>query len=95
VAAWLAYERAPRKQTPPAAKQTLPLSMRRLWNIRGSIPKMSEEQQTVSVTPETDDFAARYDRMIAPGSGGWIIKVVVVAAVILVIWGAVSYFAGS
>jgi len=56
---------------------------------------MSKEQQTVSVTPEEDDFAARYDRMVAPGSGSWIIKVVVVAAVILVVWGAVSFFAGG
>lgn len=56
---------------------------------------MSEERQTVSVTPETDDFAARYDRMVAPGSGGWVIKVVVVVAVILVVWGVVSYFAGG
>ena len=56
---------------------------------------MSEERQTVSVTPETDDFAARYDRMVEPGAGGWIIKVVVVAAVVLLVWGAVSYFAGG
>ena len=56
---------------------------------------MSKEQQTVSVTPEEDDFAARYDRMVEPGSGGWIIKVVVVAAAIIVVWGAVSYFAGG
>jgi hypothetical protein len=56
---------------------------------------MNEEQQTVSVTPEEDDFAARYDRMVEPGSGGWIIKVGVVVAVVVVVWGAVSYFAGS
>ena len=56
---------------------------------------MSEKEKTVSITPETDDFAARYDRMTAPGSGGWIIKVVVVVAVIVVAWGAVSYIAGS
>ena len=53
---------------------------------------MSEKRQSVGVTPETDDFAARYDRMIQPGSGSWIIKVVVVATVILVVWGLVSYF---
>ena len=56
---------------------------------------MSRERQTVSVTPETDDFAARYDRMVAPGSGSWVIKVVVVVAVIFVVWGAVSFFAGG
>ena len=57
---------------------------------------MSKKQQTVSVTPEADDFAARYDRMVEPGAGGWIIKVVVVAAVILVVWwGAASYFTGG
>jgi hypothetical protein len=56
---------------------------------------MSEERQSVSITPDSDDFAARYDRMIAPGAGSWIIKVVVVLGIIIVVWGAVSYFAGG
>jgi hypothetical protein len=56
---------------------------------------MSEKRQSVSISPETDDFAARYDRMIAPGAGSWIIKIVVLVAVVVVVWGAVAYFAGS
>jgi hypothetical protein len=56
---------------------------------------MSEERQSVSISPEKDDFAARYDRMSAPGAGGWIIKVVVLLAVIVVVWGAIVHFAGS
>lgn len=48
---------------------------------------MSEQRRsTVSVHPEVDDFAARYDRMIMPGAGTWVIKIVIGLGVLLVVW---------
>lgn len=57
--------------------------------------EMDGENRSVSVSPETDDFAARYDRMVEPGSGSWVIKWTVVAVVILGIIGAAAYFLGG
>ena len=35
------------------------------------------KRRTHSITPETDDFGARYDRMVAGGPGPWALKIVV------------------
>ena len=55
----------------------------------------NDENRSVSMSPETDDFAARYDRMVEPGSGSWVIKWMVGAIVILGIIGAAAYFLGG
>ena len=43
----------------------------------------------VGVNGEPDDFAARYDHMLVNRGTGWIVKVVVAAALLLVAAGAV------
>lgn len=51
---------------------------------------MSERKRSVSVSPEADDFAARYDRMVEKGSGGWAVKALIGLVLLLVIVGVVS-----
>jgi len=43
----------------------------------------------VGVNGEPDDFAARYDHMLVSRGTGWIVKVVIAAAVMLAVVGAV------
>ncbi len=47
------------------------------------------ESHGVGVNGEPDDFAARYDHMLVNRGAGWIVKVVVAAALILAAAGAV------
>ncbi|MFQ5743318.1 MAG: hypothetical protein ACE5HV_06990 [Acidobacteriota bacterium] len=53
---------------------------------------MSEQQPTVSITPEPDDFASRYDRLVEPGSGSWAIRALAVLVAILVVLGSLAHF---
>ena len=51
------------------------------------------EKRTVSMTPEPDGFAARYDRMVER-SGAWIFKVIFAIIALVVVLGAISRFVG-
>jgi len=51
------------------------------------------DKPTVSMTPEADGFAARYDRMVER-SGGWALKVVIAVVVLVVVVGVISRFVG-
>lgn len=52
---------------------------------------MSEKRRIARYSPEVDDFASRYDRMVATGASPWAVKVTVVVAGILIVLGVVSY----
>lgn len=51
------------------------------------------DKPSVSMTPETDGFAARYDRMVER-SGGWIFKYIVAIVAIVVIVGLLLQYLG-
>ena len=51
------------------------------------------EKQTVSTTPESDGFAARYDRMVAR-SGSWGFKAILAIIALIIIIGLVRQFTG-
>jgi len=48
---------------------------------------------SVSMTPEKDGFAARYDRMVER-SGAWVFKVIIAIVGLVVIVGLVLQYAG-
>lgn len=48
------------------------------------------EKRSVRVSPEADDFAARYDRMVAKGSGAWVVKALIGLVLLLVVLGVVT-----
>ena len=50
------------------------------------------EKPSVNMTPETDGFAARYDRMVE-GSGGWAFKAIIAIVALVVIVGLVLQYA--
>jgi len=45
------------------------------------------------MTPETDGFAARYDRMVER-SGAWVFKVIIAIVVLVVVVGLILQAAG-
>ena len=51
------------------------------------------DKPSVSMTPEQDGFAARYDRMVER-SGAWVIKYIVGIVVLAVIVGLIIQYAG-
>jgi len=51
------------------------------------------DKPTVSMTPETDGFMARYDRMVER-SGSWVFKVVIAVVLLVVVVGVISRFVG-
>ena len=51
------------------------------------------DKPSVSMTPETDGFAARYDRMVER-SGAWVFKVIVAIVALVVAVGLLLQFAG-
>jgi len=51
------------------------------------------DKPSVSMTPETDGFAARYDRMVER-SGAWVFKVIIAIVVLVVVVGLVLQAAG-
>ena len=51
------------------------------------------DKPTVSMTPETDGFAARYDRMVER-SGSWALKIAIAVVVLIVVVGLISRFVG-
>ncbi len=51
------------------------------------------DKPSVSMTPESDGFAGRYDRMVER-SGSWALKVVFAIAALLVVLGLISRFVG-
>lgn len=53
------------------------------------------KRKTVSVTPESDDFAARYDRMLETGPGPWVLRIVLATALILAVAGLLNYLLTS
>ena len=53
------------------------------------------EKRTHSVTPETDDFAARYDRMVAEGPGWTAIKAVVGLIGLLALVAVLGFLLGA
>lgn len=50
------------------------------------------EKPSVNMTPESDGFAARYDRMVER-SGGWAIKAVIAIVAVVVIVGLILQYA--
>ena len=50
------------------------------------------ESHGVGVNGEPDDFAARYDNMLVNRGTGWIVKVIVAAALMLAAAGAIWSF---
>ena len=48
---------------------------------------MSDKRTGVGVNGEPDDFAARYDRMVVGGGGGWVLKTILALVVLLVLIG--------
>lgn len=50
------------------------------------------EKPSVNMTPETDGFAARYDRMVE-GSGSWAIGVLVAIIAAVVVVGLILQYA--
>ena len=51
------------------------------------------EKQTVSTTPESDGFAARYDRMVER-SGSWVFKAIIAIVVLIVVLGLIRQLTG-
>lgn len=54
-----------------------------------------QRRETVSITAEVDDFAARYDRMAAAGSGFWAVKVGVALVILIVVLGVLGALLSS
>jgi hypothetical protein len=50
------------------------------------------EKPSVNMTPETDGFAARYDRMVER-SGAWALKAVIAIVAVVVIVGLILQYA--
>ena len=46
------------------------------------------DKPSVSMTPETDGFAGRYDRMVER-SGAWVIKVIIAIVALVVVVGLI------
>ncbi len=51
------------------------------------------DKPSVRMTPETDGFAARYDRMVER-SGAWVFKVIIAIVVLVVVVGLILQSAG-
>ena len=51
------------------------------------------DKPSVNMTPETDGFAARYDRMVER-SGAWVFKVIIAIVVLVVVVGLILKYAG-
>lgn len=51
---------------------------------------MNEQKSSVRLSPEADDFAARYDRMVAKGSGSWAVKALIGTVLLLIVLGVLS-----
>ena len=51
------------------------------------------DKPSVRMTPETDGFAARYDRMVER-SGAWVIKYIVAIVAIVVVVGLLLQYLG-
>ncbi len=51
------------------------------------------DKPSVRMTPETDGFAARYDRMVER-SGAWVFKVIIAIVVLVVVVGLILQAAG-
>ena len=51
------------------------------------------EKPSVSMTPESDGFAARYDRMVER-SGAWVFKVIIAIVALVVVIGLIWQSAG-
>ncbi len=49
---------------------------------------MSDNETGVGVNGEPDDFAARYDRMVAGGGRGWVVKTILGVIVLLALLAA-------
>lgn len=52
------------------------------------------DRPSVSMTPDSDGFAARYDRMVER-SGAWVFKVIIAIVVLLVVAGVLWRLGGS
>ncbi len=51
------------------------------------------DKPSVSMTPETDGFAARYDRMV-DRSGAWVFKAIIAIVVLVVVVGLILQSVG-
>ena len=51
------------------------------------------DKPSVSMTPESDGFAGRYDRMVER-SGSWALKAVIAIVAVIVVLGLISQFVG-
>jgi hypothetical protein len=51
------------------------------------------DKPTVNMTPESDGFAARYDRMVE-SSGSWAFKAIIAIVALVVVIGVISRFIG-
>ncbi len=51
------------------------------------------DKPSVSMTPESDGFAGRYDRMVER-SGSWAFKAIIAVVALIVILGLISQFVG-
>lgn len=51
---------------------------------------MSDGPDGVGVNGETDDFAARYDKLVVGAAAGWVVKTVVVGVIALAVVGLVA-----
>ena len=51
------------------------------------------DKPTVNMTPESDGFAARYDRMVER-SGSWVFKAILAIVVVVVVIGLIGRFGG-
>lgn len=55
---------------------------------------MKEKGKIATYSPDVDDFASRYDRMVATGAGSRAVKVAVVVALLLAAVGLLGFLLG-